>query len=173
MSSNMTIALRPHHFLCLPGYKGYNYNQAQVNSWDMISKQLRENPDTDILILGGKDDLCKKCPSNGSKTAICRDEAVNELDNKVKFLIGVETGKKYKFSEIMRRMGWVMTPEIQEGLCSGCAWWRKGLCHDTFSPENNEKYKHLSKKPFLTVTSGGKLNSEEPVTPLPEVKKAA
>ena len=39
-----TIALRPHHFLCLPGYKGYNYNQSAKTSWDIISKQLRENP---------------------------------------------------------------------------------------------------------------------------------
>ena len=38
VSKPNTIALRPHHFLCLPGYKGYNYNQAQVNSWDIISK---------------------------------------------------------------------------------------------------------------------------------------
>ena len=52
-----TIALRPHHFLCLPGYKGYNYNQSAKTSWDIISKQLRENPDTDILIKSGKDDL--------------------------------------------------------------------------------------------------------------------
>ena len=60
VSKPNTIALRPHHFLCLPGYKGYNYNQAQVNSWDIISKQLKDNPDTDILIKSGKDDLNKK-----------------------------------------------------------------------------------------------------------------
>ena len=167
MSSNMTIGLRPHHFLCLPGYKGYNYNQAQVNSWDKISKQLKENPDTDILILSGKDDLCKKCPNDGKGTAVCRDNSVNELDKKVQFLIGVETGKKYKFSEIMRRMKWIMTPEVHESLCSGCTWWQKGLCHDTFSPEN--------KAPFLSVTSNGKIGKINPstLTYVPPTKKAA
>ena len=167
MSSNMTIGLRPHHFLCLPGYKGYNYNQAQINSWDRITKQLKENPDTDILILSGKDDLCKKCPNDGTGTAVCRDNSVNELDKKVQFLIGVETGKKYKFSEIMKRMKWVMTPEIQESLCSSCSWWQKGLCHDTFNPEN--------KAPFLSVTSNGKIGKIDPlkITYVPPTKKAA
>ena len=150
MSSNMTIGLRPHHFLCLPGYKGNNYNQAQVNSWDKISKQLKDNPDTDIFILSGKDDLCKKCPNDGGKTATCRENSVSALDKKVQNLIGIETGKTYKFSEIMRRMKWVMTPEVHENLCSGCAWWQKGLCHDTFSHEN--------KAPFLSVTSNQKID---------------
>ena len=167
MSSNMTIGLRPHHFLCLPGYKGYNYNQAQVNSWDTISNQLKSNPDTDILILSGKDDLCKKCPNDGTGTAVCRDNSVNELDKKVQFLIGIETGKKYKFSEIMKRMQWVMTPEIHKSLCSGCSWWQKGLCHDTFSSEN--------KAPFLSVTSSRKIGKINPstLTYVPSIKKAA
>ncbi len=167
MSSNMTIGLRPHHFLCLPGYKGYNYNQDQVSSWDKISKQLKENPNTDILILSGKDDLCKKCPNDGKGTAVCRDNSVNELDKKVQFLIGVETGKKYKFSEIMRRMQWVMTPEVHESLCSSCSWWQKGLCHDTFNPEN--------KTPFLSLTSNGKIGKIDPsaLTYVPPTKKAA
>lgn len=152
VQKNNTIALRPHHFLCLPGYKGYNYNQTQVNSWDTISKQLRENPDTDILIKSGKDDLCKKCPNDGSSTAICKDDSVNKLDEKVKFLIGIETGKTYKFSEIMKRMKWVMIPEVHKELCSDCCWWRKGLCRDTFA-ENTTS-------PFLSVTSNGKINTK-------------
>ena len=150
MVSNLTIGLRPHHFLCLPGYKGYNYNQDQVNSWDTISKQLKDNPDTDILILSGKDDLCKKCPNDGTGKATCREKSVSELDKKVQDLIGIETGKTYKFSEIMRRIMLAMTPQVHEDLCSGCTWWQKGLCHDTFEPE---------KKPFLSVTSGGKVNT--------------
>ena len=164
MVTNVTLGLRPHHFLCLPGYKGYNYNQAQVNSWDTISKQLKENPDTDILILSGKDDLCKKCPNDGTGTAICKDNAVNELDKKVQDLIGVETGKTYKFSEIMRRMKLAVTPEIHENLCSGCTWWRHGLCRDTFSAE--------TKAPFLSVTSSGKIDPSTVIFIQP-TKKAA
>lgn len=160
----MEIGLRPHHFLCLPGYKGYNYNQAQKTSWDIISKQLRDNPDTDIVILSGKDDLCKKCPNDGTGTAVCRDNSVNELDKKVQNLIGLVTGQKYKFSEIMRRMAWVMTPEMHKELCSTCTWWRKGLCHDTFETKNMA--------PFLTVTSSGKIDPST-LTYVPPTKKVA
>lgn len=149
----MTLSLRPHHFLCLPGYKGYNYNQTAKTSWDTISQQLKENPDTDIFILSGKDDLCKKCPNDGTGRAICRDDSVNQLDDKVKDLIGIETGKTYKYSEIQRRLKWVMTPEVHESLCSTCTWWRKGLCHDTFQQ---------GKAPFLSVTANPKVEKINP-----------
>lgn len=146
----MTIALRPHHFLCLQGYKGYNYNQTQISSWDAISKQLNENPDTDILILESKDDLCKKCPNDGvqSKTT-CLEKNVSALDKKVQDLLGLVTGQIYKYSDILKKLHEIMTPEKHAELCSECAWWKKGLCHDSFAQ---------SKAPFLSVTTGGKFD---------------
>lgn len=151
----MSIGLRPHHFLCLPGYKGYNYNQNQKTSWDTVSKYLNEHPDTDILILSGKDDLCKKCPNDGSGTAICKDDSVNKLDEKVKNLIGIETGKTYKYSDILNKLKTTITEDIHKNLCETCAWWQKGLCRDTF--KNNEK-QNSEKQPFLAMTTNAKRN---------------
>jgi len=149
----MTIGLRPHHFLCLPGYKGYNYNQTQKTSWDNISKYLNEHPDTDILILSGKDDLCKKCPNDGTGTAICKDDNVNKLDEKVKNLIGIETGKTYKYSDILNKVKSTITEDIHKNLCKTCAWWQKGLCRDTFKHDSNNV---AVQKPFLTMTTNAK-----------------
>ena len=158
----MTIALRPHHFLCLPGYKGYNYNKEQVSSWDTISKQLNENPDTDILILGSKDDLCKKCPNDGVQSkATCLEKNVSALDKKVQDLLGLVTGQVYKYSNILKKLHEVMTPEKHAELCSGCAWWKKGLCHDTFAQ---------SKAPFLSVTASAKFDPSK-VTYIPPKKQ--
>mgnify|MGYP004681823961 CR=1 FL=1 len=136
-----------------------------LNEKDVLTKLLKSKKySDDILIKSGKDDLCKKCPNDGSGTAICKDDSVNQLDEKVKFLIGVETGKTYKFSEIMKRMKWVMTPEVHKDLCSDCCWWRKGLCRDTFA-EN-------STSPLLSVTSKGKINTNG-LKYVPPTEKAA
>ncbi len=144
----MSIGLRPHHFLCLQGYKGYNYNQTQKTSWDRISTYLQNNPDTDIVILSGKDDLCQKCPNDGSKSAICKDDNVNKLDEKVKNLIGIETGKTYKYKDILNKLKTTITEDIHKNLCQTCAWWQKGLCKDTFK-EN----KQTEREPFLSMTT--------------------
>lgn len=140
----MELALRPHHFLCLKGYKGYNYSKEQVTSWDTISKQLREDPETDIMIISGKDDLCKKCPNDGVQSmATCRQDTVSALDKKVQDMLGLVTGQVYKFKDIMAKLNKIMTPEKHAELCSECSWWRQGLCRDSFE----------QKAPFLSVTS--------------------
>ena len=149
----MSIGLRPHHFLCLQGYKGYNYNQTQKNSWDKISTYLNQHPDTDIVILSGKDDLCKKCPNDGSGSTSCREDNVSKLDEKVKNLICIETGKTYKYSDILNRVKQTITKDIHENLCKTCAWWQKGMCKDTFKND----YEHFSKS-FLSITSKAKNN---------------
>lgn len=129
----MKISLRPHHFLCIQGYKGLNYSNAQTVNWSSISYLLKNNPQTDIVILNGKDDLCKQCPSELIKhRAYCKENVVNGLDNKVSELLGIVVGHIYKYSEIQDKLNKFMTHQKHKELCSECAWWKKGLCKDSF-----------------------------------------
>lgn len=129
------IILRPHHLLCIKGYKGYNYNAAQVGVWDRVTKFLKDNPDTDIFIGQGKDSLCSTCPAglnsnNGIK--ICIEKNIRDLDVKVRQFLGLSIGEKKKFSELMDILNKKFTREKHEELCSKCFWWQKGLCRDSF-----------------------------------------
>lgn len=129
----MKISLRPHHFLCLQGYKGLNYSKSQANSWSKISKQLGKHPDTDILIIDGSDDLCKECPAIlQEKKSRCINETVKKLDKNVADILGLVKGQIYKYSDILDKIKMNFTKEKHEQLCSDCAWWRKGLCRDSF-----------------------------------------
>ena len=65
------IILRPHHFLCLKGYKGYNYNQAQIGVWDRVAAILKNTPNSNVIIGEGKDTLCSKCPANKGHFLTC------------------------------------------------------------------------------------------------------
>ena len=132
----MKISLRPHHFLCLQGYKGLNYSKSQANSWSRISKQLASNPDADILIIDGSDDLCRKCPAVlcGEKSR-CIEDKVNKLDKDVSDILGLVKGQIYKYSEVLWKIKKSFTKEKHEELCSDCAWWQKGLCHDSFKKQ--------------------------------------
>lgn len=129
----MKILLRPHHLICLQGYKGLNYSKSQVSSWKEISKHLSTNQDTDILIISGSDDLCRKCPALiSTKQSQCIENSVNKLDKKIAEIIGLVQGQTYKYSDILKKVQDNFTKAQHEQLCSGCAWWKKGLCRDSF-----------------------------------------
>ena len=129
----MKISLRPHHFLCLQGYKGLNYSSKNALSWSKISATLNQQPDMDVLIVKGNDDLCSNCPANLSKEkARCISQSVNKLDDAIKKILNIEEGKTYRYSILIKTLKNVMTPEKHKSLCSECAWWKKGLCKDSF-----------------------------------------
>lgn len=135
----MDLKLRPHHFLCLLGYKGNNYNKTQVNNWDKVSNYLKQNPDTDIVIISGRDNLCSNCPTKSGNKERCKEDNVSKIDEKVKNLLGLEEGKTYKYSEILKLLNEKMTIEKHEEFCKTCMWWLKGLCKNTFAPKNNSQ----------------------------------
>ena len=130
----MKIALRPHHFLCLRGYKGENYNRFQIIDWNRISNLLERNPQTDITVISGKDALCKNCSCEINKSiSRCKDRFVDQIDQKVAHILGIKTFETYKYIEIQEKLNSKMTPQIHEQICQLCTWWKKGLCRDSFS----------------------------------------
>ena len=133
------ITLRPHHFLCLKGYKGLNYNSTQVEIWDNIAKRLKEKPNTLVIIGEGKDSLCKTCPASKSNNgfSVCFEANIKELDKKVRQILGLKTGERIRYSTVTKRLKSIFTKEKHEELCSKCFWWQKGLCQDSFISTNN------------------------------------
>lgn len=123
------ILMRPHHFLCLPGYVGLGYSKEHANSWDMISKLLPRHPDMKVRIVENEDTLCFKCPSNGK----CDNSFVKKLDEKVKNLLNIENNQFYIYKELAEKLKEILNPQKHEELCENCGWRTKfGLCKDTF-----------------------------------------
>lgn len=129
----MKIELRPHHFLCLQGYKGQNYNKEQVKSWNNISDLLKSDPNIDVFIKSGKDDLCQNCAITAKSTdSNCFENSVKALDKKVEKLLNIESGKTYKYWDVVQKANEKITPKKHEELCEKCFWWLKGLCRTSF-----------------------------------------
>ena len=98
------IEMRPHHLLCLPGYKGYGYDKKHSNSWDRVSKSLKEYPDMRVKIVSGKDTLCTTCPNDGSKGSTCNGKRLKILDDQVKNLINMKDNVIYRFNDLMAKV---------------------------------------------------------------------
>ena len=131
------IEMRPHHLLCLPGYKGYGYDKKHSNSWDRVSASLKQYPDMRVKIVSGRDTLCTTCPNDGSKGTNCNAKRLTALDEQVKNLINIKDNVVYRFNELMDNVKEVMTPEKHKELCGSCQWRSKGLCNDTFQKQSS------------------------------------
>lgn len=123
------LEFRPHHFLCLPGYKGLNYDKNAKSSWDNLSKYLKENPDTQIKIVDGADSLCLSCPKKGVN---CTESMVGKLDEAVKKLLDLKVGGIYVYKELSDKLKNLLDPERHAKICGDCFWRVYGLCKDTF-----------------------------------------
>lgn len=126
------ITIRPHHFLCLPGYKGYGYSKEHANSWDRLSQSLAQYPNMKLKIVKGRDTLCEKCPNNGESGVNCNENFLKKLDEKVKKLLGLDEKKIYRYDEILDKLKDLLDPKKHAELCGDCGWREYGLCKDTF-----------------------------------------
>lgn len=130
------ITIRPHHLLCIPGYKGQAYSKEHENTWDKLSKAVNEYPNINMKIVSGKiserDYLCKGCPYNSQNKAYCNNKVLNFLDEKVKKIANIKDNKIYSYSYLLERLKNVLDPQKHKELCGDCGWRLVGLCEDTF-----------------------------------------
>lgn len=126
-------AIRPHHPLCIEGYKGYARSPENKSRLDEVCGGLRSNPESKIMIIEGEDALCFSCPNGKNALDSCKDKAhIKAMDDKVRDLLGLVTHKIYTYGELIKKLREIMTPKIHEGICSDCTWWKQGVCKDTF-----------------------------------------
>lgn len=131
------IRLRPHHLLCLPGYKGYTYSNKQKTNWDMLSLLVRYKPQLPIVIVEGRDALCVNCPNKKGSKHACNELIIKALDEKVRALLDLQHRMKYKYGDLIANLKGILTPEKHKELCGDCHWRTFGLCEDTFAKNNS------------------------------------
>ena len=132
------LKFRPHHLVCLPGYKGANYDQSSKNSWDMLSKEIKENPNLKIKIVNGPDSLCLNCPKKGAN---CAEASVEKIDMAVKKILKLRLGGVYVYKEINDKLKGLLNPKKHATLCGDCFWRTLGFCKDTFKKQLKKSIK--------------------------------
>lgn len=134
------LRIRPHHFFCLLGFKGYGYNMTFVDNMDRISKTANKNPDTEVILVTGPDEICEACPHLCNSK--CKKEPYSEIKlmGKEKMIISnlnVSTKKVLSFRQIYRSIRDNFTLDMFDRLCNECEWYKIGDCRKGF--ENLKK----------------------------------
>ena len=83
------MELRPHHLLCIQKFTGHGYDADFTQHMNYIVSELRRDPETQITIVQGCDDLCKACPNNIN--GVCSSlEKVAGMDSSVLDICGLK-----------------------------------------------------------------------------------
>ncbi|MDQ8736904.1 DUF1284 domain-containing protein [Paenibacillus sp. LHD-38] len=121
----MTIRLRGHHLLCLLGYRGMGYSDDFCVNMTAIYETLRQEPQTEIEIIIGPDDVCRAYPPD--KAYHC-EGAVYGLDEAVLSKLGLVAGIRESWQALCSRVAETMVPEDISRLCTTCPWEKYGVC---------------------------------------------
>ncbi|MGZ4135214.1 MAG: DUF1284 domain-containing protein [Tumebacillaceae bacterium] len=120
--------LRGHHLLCLLGYRGMGYSPEYAENMTRLHQTLRENPETEVLLVVGEDDLCAKFPTDHPYH--CDNQSVHVRDAAVFQQLGVEVGQIWTWRDLQTRLAGHMSPTDIPRLCSNCEWLSYGVCEE-------------------------------------------
>jgi hypothetical protein len=125
----MTVALRPHHLLCLLTYVGKGYSPAFTANYDAIAARLTGGEG--IVLVTGPDDICQ--PLLGEAEPHCHRDSVVERDRLAArdvaalLALPLAVGDELTLSpELLDRMRAAFTRGETREACLGCEW--HGLC---------------------------------------------
>ena len=133
MSDRSTlIRLRPHHFICMRGFKSEGYSQEFVCRMGETISRLHDDPDQIIEVVTGNDDICRYCPRLGEDGLCDCDQKVSVYDDQVQKCFNIHEGRT-PFREIQKSVDEHLTEEMLEKICADCQW--LDLCLKPFKEE--------------------------------------
>lgn len=126
LEGHAMFRLRGHHLLCLLGYQGMGYSAEYAENMTRFHQTLRSQPDTEILLVFGPDDLCDKFPHD--QPSHCNESNVHQRDSAILNQLGVKIGQVWKWSTLERTISENVVPEDIPRFCSTCPWLSYGVC---------------------------------------------
>ncbi len=115
----MGISLRGHHLICLHFFKGNAYSKDFRNYLSMLKKDIKNS---EIKIIDGADDVCKKCVY--LKEGLCSygkdaEGEIKAMDKKAIELFGIK-GKRARWKEIKEKIPVIFNEWA--AYCRTCDW---------------------------------------------------
>ncbi len=123
------VPLRPHHLLCLLGFRGHGYSDVFTANMAALAVRLRGpgGADTPLVIQPVADAICAPCPRRRGTGCLDADR-IAMLDRRHAARLGLAPGARLTWGEALARIGRELHPDDLDTLCDGCRWLPLGLC---------------------------------------------
>ncbi|MCK4267780.1 MAG: DUF1284 domain-containing protein [Actinomycetia bacterium] len=123
------IKLRPHHLLCIFGWKGRGYDEAFEENFNKVVALLDRK--TVIQIVAGVDDICEHCPHLRPPDCLRLEPGSSHaIDDRVLAKTGININDRLNYGAIVKTMTERIKPEDIEKICNGCSWEPLGWCKE-------------------------------------------
>ena len=121
--------LRPHHLLCIQKFTGHGYDADFTAHMKSIVSEVTENPETQITVVQGCDDLCKMCPNHMGGVCTSLDK-VTLMDSAVLRISSLAYEEQVPWKEAAgKARERIFATEAFQSICAGCQWF--ALCRST------------------------------------------
>ncbi len=123
------MKLRPHHLLCIQKYTGSGYDEGFVSGMNRIVQRLKTEPDTEIELTDGEEEVCSACPHRTGGRCVSAEKVV-PMDRGVLSACGFSFGQTdswLSLAETAREK--VLQTGRFERICANCQWIE--LCRNT------------------------------------------
>lgn len=120
------MRLRPHHLLCVQGYRGKGYDDGFRDNMGRIARTLAEDPSLPVTVIDGPDDICAACPHlrEGRCTwEEAGEEAVREHDHALLQAFGLRDGDVTTIRDVRAMASDPGASEVVAHYCGTCPWW--------------------------------------------------
>jgi uncharacterized protein len=127
------IELRPHHLLCIFGWRGHGYTPDFTDNFNLVVERLRGEPFRLVL---GPDSICRRCPSlngdaNGREFVQFEEstgDCVGVIDGRVLDRLPLVEGRTYRLAAVGVLIRDLIKPADLTFICAGCSWLGLGWC---------------------------------------------
>jgi len=129
------IRLRPHHILCLHGFRGLGYSQGFVDNMYRVLRDLKADPRLKIRLRMGFDLICSSCTVENIKECKKTTSKAGRMDRIIyRRLKGLR--KKTTLTDLLPLYYKNIKPKDIKRICRLCQWFDLGYCLPAFKDKN-------------------------------------
>ncbi len=122
LPENTSVALRPHHGMCLAYFEGKGYSEGFTVHMQAVSDRLIDESETCVVLTLHCDEICAACPENDSGSCSC-DARVLRFDREVLRRCDLQEGQRlpfHAFSALVQER--ILGTNQRAEICGDCRW---------------------------------------------------
>ncbi|MBN1232615.1 MAG: DUF1284 domain-containing protein [Candidatus Coatesbacteria bacterium] len=127
-----SIKLRPHHILCLHGFKGLGYSEDFIKQMQEISDKIKRERHVKISFIFDLDILCHSCTEDNRKACLQQNSLSRLIDKRLKKKLKGLLRRETSLTFFLEKLYKTISARKMDYICRGCEWKKFGYCREGY-----------------------------------------